>query len=144
MKKVALLRILLIIPLFMVSMILNGVYAYAGVNPSKKEIVEKIVEVFPDAPIMIAIAMCESELRQYEGGKPLRNEEGSTATGLFQIVASAHMEDAKKLGHKIGTLDGNIKFARVLYDQKKTKPWKSSRSCWKNRDPEEIIAMVNS
>jgi hypothetical protein len=72
MKKqiLALLGILLTV----VSVTPNSVYATA--NPPKQVVVAKIQAAFPDAPIMVAVADCESGLLHYDNGLPRKNEKG--------------------------------------------------------------------
>jgi hypothetical protein len=129
MKKqiLALLGILLTV----VSVTPNSVYATA--NPPKQVVVAKIQAAFPDAPIMVAVADCESGLLHYDNGLPRKNEKGSSATGLFQIMSSLHRADAKRLGYDIDTLEGNIAYARVLYKRRGTADWNPSKACWSKR-----------
>lgn len=87
-------------------------------------------EHFKDVPVMIEIARCESTFRQFDKeGKPLKNP-GSTATGVMQLMASYHREPARNLGYDIDTLEGNIGYALVLYEQSGTVPWLASAKCW--------------
>lgn len=85
---------------------------------------------FADVPIMIEIAKCESTFRQFdEQGKPLKNP-NSSATGVMQLMASYHREPAKNMGLDIDTLEGNLGYARVLFEQQGTTPWNASAYCW--------------
>lgn len=91
----------------------------------------EVEEYFADAPVMVEIARCESRFRQFEvDGTPLKNDEGSSATGVLQIMASYHREDALNLGYDIDTLAGNLAYGRHLYDNKGTQPWNESKPCW--------------
>lgn len=81
------------------------------------------------------IAECESGGRHFEadGKTPLRNREGSSAIGKYQIMASLHEERAKGLGYDIRTEAGNEDFARFLYAESGTFHWEAdsrSRACW--------------
>jgi len=101
-------------------------------NPpsSPKPIEAKVREYYADKPVLVEIAYCESSFRQYdEEGRPLRNP-GSTATGVMQIMASIHEEPARKLGYDIRELDGNLRYAEILYEQHGTQPWNASKGCW--------------
>lgn len=100
------------------------------------EVVEEIVYMhFADAPIMVDIAKCESRFRQYEkDGTVLKNREGSSATGVFQIMASVHRKNAANLGYDINTLEGNIGYAQYLYELNGTRDWEASRLCWGSAD----------
>lgn len=81
------------------------------------------------APIMTEIARCESSLRQYnEVGGPIENPV-THDIGAFQINP-IHFNEFAKLGISIYTLEGNIKAARVLFDQSHLAPWRSSLTCW--------------
>ncbi len=84
------------------------------------------------------IAQCESGGRQFEadGKTPLRNREGSSAIGKYQIMASLHEERAKRLGYDIRTEAGNEAFAYFLYAESGTQHWEAdprSRACWEPR-----------
>lgn len=86
------------------------------------------------APELVAIAGCESKFRQYEAdGRPLRNRQGSSATGVMQIMASVHAPEAEKMGLDIETLAGNLHYALHLYKSQGTRPWRASRHCWKKK-----------
>ena len=87
-------------------------------------------EYFKDIPIMIQIARCESTFKQLNNdGEAIRNHK-SSATGVMQIMASIHEDDAAELGMDINTLEGNIRFAEYLYNKYGTRPWNSSKPCW--------------
>ena len=93
-----------------------------------KEIVE---EYFSDAPVMIEVAYCESRLRQFnEYGDPLRGRVNSADVGVMQINEKYHAATAVKLGHDLYTLEGNLAYARYLYETQGTKPWVHSSKCW--------------
>lgn len=64
---------------------------------------------------------------------PLKNLEGSSAIGKYQILASDHEERAKKMGFDIRTEEGNEAYARVLYQESGTKHWEvdpRGKICW--------------
>lgn len=87
---------------------------------------------FADIPVMISIAKCESRFRQYDhAGRPLYNEDGTTAVGVMQIMYSVHGTKARELGMDIRTLKGNLAYARYLYKHAGTSPWSASRGCWR-------------
>jgi hypothetical protein len=92
---------------------------------------EQITTAFPDAPVMLRIARCESELHQFEDdGSVHRGEINPRDTGLFQINETYHLAQSRRLGMDIYTLAGNIAYARYLYDRNGTRDWNWSRSCW--------------
>ncbi len=87
------------------------------------------------------IADCESgggvpgAAHQFEndGKTPLKNREGSSAIGKYQILASDHEARAKSMGFDIRTEAGNESYARVLYSESGTKHWEADQrsvSCW--------------
>lgn len=80
-----------------------------------------ITETFPDAPIMIEIARCESGFR---------NVPSKTGDfGVFQIN-QVHLHRLAELGLDRTKIEDNIKYARMLYDEKGTQPWYMSKHCW--------------
>ena len=86
---------------------------------------------FRDAPIMAEIAACESHFRHLmKNGDPIRGEVNRGDIGVMQVNEYYHREDAEDMGHDIDTLDGNLKYARFLYEKYGTKPWDSSKKCW--------------
>lgn len=98
------------------------------------EYVEREVrEYYRDVPVLAEIARCESEFRHLdETGRVLMNKEGSSATGVMQIMASVHKAEAEKHGWDITDFKGNMAYARMLYEQRGTKPWEASAYCWQN------------
>lgn len=94
------------------------------------EIKGMVEEEFGDGHPMVAIARCESSFRQFDNdGDVLRNPE-SDAIGIFQILEGLHEEPADKLGFDIFTAEGNIGYARKLYDSFGLAPWSPSSLCW--------------
>lgn len=86
---------------------------------------------FSDAPIMVRIAHCESRFRQYNrDGTVFRGKITPKDTGVFQINEYWHLAKATRMGMDIHTLDGNIAYARHLYESNGTTDWKWSRKCW--------------
>jgi hypothetical protein len=84
----------------------------------------RVAEAFADAPEMLPIAKCESGIRQFApDGSVLRGGPGGRYVGIFQIDQPLHATWAASLGFDILTVDGNIGYARHLYDAKGTKPW---------------------
>lgn len=101
-------------------------------EPKKELSVEEMVrEAFKDDPVMIAIARCESKFRQWgSDGEALRGEINSHDRGIFQINEIYHLNPALKVGIDILTAQGNIEYAKILYEQSGTQPWDWSKSCW--------------
>ena len=94
----------------------------AGSTPSVIE--RKILEAFPDAPIMVEVARCESQL------DPLADRGSlNVDVGLFQIN-QVHLTTLNKLGLDRRNIDDNITYARILYDATGLDAWYMSRDCW--------------
>ncbi len=104
----------------------------ATATPLSREASEKRVrEFFKDTPVMIEIARCESNFRQFtDAGTVLRGGDSGGMVGIFQFFESIHAEPAKALGFDITTLEGNLGYAKHLYEQQSTTPWEPARSCW--------------
>lgn len=91
----------------------------------------RVREYFTDTPVMIEIARCESKFRQFtDSGNVLRGGVGSDMIGVFQFYEAIHAANAKTLGYNLETLDGNLAYARSVYQSQGTTPWNSSRYCW--------------
>ena len=89
-------------------------------------------EYFKDTPVLAEIARCESHFRQFgPSGKVLKGEVNDGDIGIMQINKYYHEDDATKLGLDIYTLDGNLAFAKKLYEKYGGDPWVSSSKCWK-------------
>ncbi|MDO8620112.1 MAG: hypothetical protein Q7R64_02060 [bacterium] len=103
---------------------------------------EYVREYFKDTPIMAEIAKCESRFRHLgKSGKVLRGELTSDDLGVMQINEFYHEDTAKVLGIDLHTLDGNLAYAKWLYQKEGTVPWYSSSKCWQK---ERTLAQVNS
>lgn len=91
---------------------------------------------FTDAPDMVAVAKCESGFRQFSSeGVVLRGGSAGKYIGIFQIGERLHIAPATKLGLDILTIDGNIAYARHLYDQQGIAPWRECSPATKNTAP---------
>ena len=91
---------------------------------------EAVIAEFGSNSIMVRIASCESGFRQFaKDGSVLKNPH-STAKGVFQVMYSIHNAAALKMGMDVLTTEGNIAYARVLYDTQGTVPWNASKYCW--------------
>ena len=85
----------------------------------EERITRKIEEAFPDDPLMVTIAKCESTL------EPKAKNPNSSAKGVFQIMESLHGD-----GRDLYDEDVNIEIAKKLYDENKYGDWYASRHCW--------------
>ena len=107
--------------------------------------VEQYVETyFADTPVLIEIARCESHMRQFDkDGNVLKNKT-SSAIGIMQIMSSIHDDYADKLGIDIFTMQGNLAYAKHLYEQKGTAPWNASKACWSKSKAGGLALATNS
>ncbi len=86
---------------------------------------------FKDIPLLAEISRCESTFRQFDrDGNVIRGKVNSDDIGIMQINKYYHEEDSVKLGFDIYTIDGNLGYARWLYNKYGDKPWVSSSPCW--------------
>lgn len=94
---------------------------------------EYINKYFSDIPVMIEVARCESQFRQHgKSGEVLTGLVNEFDKGVMQINEYYHKDDAEKLGYDIHTLEGNVAYARFLFETQGLQPWISSSKCWKN------------
>ena len=100
-------------------------------DPHNPDDVEAYVRsYFADIPVMISIAKCESGFRQYNNsGDPLYGGTGGMV-GVFQEAAAIHGDVARSMGLDINTLEGNVAYARYLYQTDGLAPWLASSNCW--------------
>jgi hypothetical protein len=98
---------------------------------SQKAVQQKAIAYFKDEPILVAIAGCESSYRQVdENGYIVRGKVNKGDIGVMQINEYYHADKAKELGDNLKTLNGNMAYAKYLYEREGTKPWASSEACW--------------
>jgi len=111
---------------------------------------QSVREYFADIPVMIEIARCESKFRQFaDSGNVLRGGVGGQMVGVFQFFDRYHTSPAYELGFDIETVDGNLAYARYVYDRQGTAPWDSVRDCWdipelRTLTPEPLTAVTVS
>jgi hypothetical protein len=94
------------------------------------DVASAVKSYFADIPVMAAIAKCESSFTQYNTNGTVLNGGSGGMIGVFQINKSVHAKFALTLGDDITTLQGNMAYARYLYDGEGTDPWISSEGCW--------------
>jgi hypothetical protein len=92
------------------------------IETEEEKIERLITEEFVDAPVMVAIAKCESEFKNVPG-------RSSNDFGPFQ-VNYVHLEELEALGLDRTVVEDNITFARILYERNGTRDWNNSRECW--------------
>ncbi len=80
---------------------------------------------------MIQIARCESTFRHtLADGTVLKGRVDPADTGVMQINKRYHGSAAEDLGLDLNDLQGNLSYARNLYERQGTKPWSASSPCW--------------
>lgn len=102
--------------------------------------VERFIEdYFFDIPQLKKVAFCESSFRHFEkNGEPRRGKVNRYDVGVMQINELYHAKEAGALGFDLETIDGNVAFARHLYEREGSRPWNSSSPCW---DKSEDLAI---
>lgn len=96
-----------------------------------------VMDYWKDDSTMSDIAAAESRFNQYadstnrtcDGVLRHKNDNGTEDLGVMQIN-SIHKDEAEKLGFSLCTLEGNLKYARVLKEREGYAPWNSSRYAW--------------
>ena len=92
---------------------------------------EYVREYWEDSPIMAEVAMCESRFRQTgSDGTILRGRSNPADVGIMQVNEFYHAAKADELGHDLYALDGNLAYAKYLYERYGLRPWKASAPCW--------------
>lgn len=93
--------------------------------------VKSLIErAFPNDPIMVQVAMCESGMRQFDAnGEVVRGIYHPPDTGLFQVNSAVWGKKAIELGYDIFTLEGNIKMAQYILKVQGLNAW-VSHGCW--------------
>lgn len=90
----------------------------------------RIEQTFGANSPMIEIARCESGLRQFKAPSVVLRNPVTPDVGVFQINVDYHLATAKKMGINIYSLDGNIAYAKYLYDKNGVRDWTASKPCW--------------
>ncbi len=105
---------------------------------NKKELENYLKKNYSDTPILVEIAKCESTFVHYaKSGMVVRGMENKADVGIMQINEKYHLETAKKLGMDIYTVEGNVAYAKYLYEKSGTSPWSASQPCWQGK----VVAM---
>jgi hypothetical protein len=90
-----------------------------------------VEDYFSDIPIMVDVAYCESRFTMFDAdGSVHRGVVNPQDVGVMQINEKYHLETSIKLGLNIHTLEGNLDYARFLYETQGTAPWEYSSHCW--------------
>lgn len=100
--------------------------------PKPLTVEEKILATFPDAPIMLEVAYCESGVQTPDDCwgpiNPKAKNPYSTAKGVFQILDRTWTY-AECVGDPYNE-DDNIACAKILYEDSGTRPWNASKHAW--------------
>lgn len=100
-------------------------------NSSSKTTKQIVQEYFADTPILADVASCESHFIQFNAdGTIHRGRINPQDVGVMQINEKYHLSDSIKLGYDIYTLEGNMAYAKHLYEKQGTRPWEYSSKCW--------------
>jgi hypothetical protein len=93
---------------------------------------DRVIETFGQESPLVMVAFCESTYRQFnEDGEVLRGKIDKRDVGVFQINEYWHLDESQRLGYDIYTLEGNIGYAKYLYEKSGLKPWSASYPCLK-------------
>jgi len=87
---------------------------------------EEVLKVFPDAPVMVRVAFCESSFLPHAYNPTNESHDG----GVFQISEKYHGERMDELGLDPYDVRDNLAYARVLYNESGLQPWSASKRCW--------------
>lgn len=87
-----------------------------------QEVIDAIISHFPEEPVMVEVARCESKLN------PSADRKGIDG-GLFQIN-QVHLPALAELGLNRYDLEDNLAYSRILYNEQGLGPWYMSRYCW--------------
>lgn len=98
-------------------------------------------EYYKDTPILAEISKCESTFKHYDkNGNVLRGKVDSRDVGVMQINEYYHADEAKKLGYDLETVEGNLAYAKYLYEKEGVDPWSHSAKCWGKTKTAEALA----
>lgn len=112
-----------------------------GIAPQAQTIRDQVEAYFYDIPVMADISKCESHFRQFDKeGEIYRGKQNNRDVGVMQVNEDFHLAASKKLGYDIYTLEGNMAYARYLYEREGTTPWNSSKPCWGKTQNAKLLA----
>ena len=104
---------------------------WIGPMPATQTVEQYVREYFADAPIMAEVARCESRFKQFDtDGSIHRGVVNNLDLGVMQVNEYYHGKMADKLGLDLYTIQGNVAYAKYLYEKEGTRPWASSSPCW--------------
>ncbi len=110
--------------------------------PATQTVEQYVREYFAEDPIMIEIARCESRFKQFDkDGSIHRGVVNDLDLGVMQVNEIYHGTTAKKLGLDLYTIQGNVAYAKYLYDKEGTQQWISSSPCWSKSKVAKELAL---
>lgn len=94
---------------------------------------EMVRSYFADIPVLIEVARCESGFQHdLANGSVIQGRIDAADTGVMQINKRYHETAATAMQLDIDDLQGNMEYARHLYETQGTRPWNASMPCWGN------------
>ncbi len=131
MQKIYLLGFVVLLAAIVQTSVAEAATTNSTTVTTREQSEKRVREYFKDTPVMIEIARCESNFRQFtDAGNVLRGGDSGGMVGVFQFFESIHAAPAKALGYDITTLEGNLGYAKHVYKNESTTPWNPARSCW--------------
>lgn len=109
----------------------SDISALEAVQANPETLGAYVREYYSDTPILAEIAWCESRMRHVEkDGTVYRGKVNKADIGVMQINTYYHEATATDMGIDIYGLEGNLAYAKYLYEKEGTRPWKASKACW--------------
>lgn len=94
-------------------------------------------QYFKDEPILAEISRCESTFKHYDKkGNIIRGIVNDKDVGVMQINEYYHSDTAEKLGYDLHSVEGNLAYAKYLYEKFGSQPWSASSPCWGEKEAE--------
>lgn len=88
-------------------------------------------QYFKDDPVLAEISKCESTFKHFDkNGNVVRGIVNDDDVGVMQINEYYHKKTAEKLGYDLHTVEGNLAYAKYLYEREGSDPWSASSKCW--------------
>ncbi|OGC82848.1 hypothetical protein A3D68_02605 [Candidatus Adlerbacteria bacterium RIFCSPHIGHO2_02_FULL_52_17] len=110
--------------------------------PAAQTVEQYTRDYFADEPVLADIAQCESHFKQFDkDGSIHRGRVNKSDLGIMQVNEYYHGKTAERLGIDLYTIQGNLAYARYLYEQKGTGPWISSKPCWGKTEEAQKLAL---
>lgn len=119
-----------------------SVQTWIGPMPAAQTVEQYVQQYFADEPIMYEIARCESHFKQFDtDGSVHRGVVNHADVGVMQVNEYYHGKTADKLGLDLYTIQGNVAYAKYLFDKEGATPWASSSPCWSKSKVAKALAL---